>query len=83
MENCEFMDAEYKRRRRLLGNIKFIGLLFKFRVIRSRIMFECFNFLLTDSVINGDDGALREEYIETFCHLFRQTAKQLFMRDSE
>lgn len=57
MESSEFMDAEYKRRRRLIGNIKFIGLLFKFKVLRPRIMFECFNFLLNDSVLNGNDDA--------------------------
>lgn len=76
LQGDEIMDAEYKRRRRLIGNIKFIGLLFKQRMIKADIMFECFNVLLKDDTIC-------DETIETSCHLFKESAQLLVSRKPE
>ncbi|CAG9315245.1 unnamed protein product [Blepharisma stoltei] len=76
LEADALMDAEYKRRRRLIGNIKFIGLLYKQRMIKADIMFECFNVLLKEDTIC-------DETIETSCHLFRECAPLLALRKAE
>lgn len=69
-EGSELMDAEYKRRRKLIGNIKFIGLLFKQKMLKPRIMLECFHELLSNKT-------LCEEALETMCYLFKETAELL------
>lgn len=73
LKECVLMDAEYKRKRRLIGNIKFIGLLFKQRMIKTDIMFECFDVLLRPESIS-------DETIETCCHLFKESASLLAVR---
>ncbi|CAG9311371.1 unnamed protein product [Blepharisma stoltei] len=70
------MDAEYKRRRRLIGNIKFIGLLFKQRMIKTDIMFECFDVLIKPETLS-------DETIETCCHLFKECSNLLAARQVE
>ena len=42
------MDTEAVKKRRLIGNIKFVGLLFKQRMLRADIMYECFDVLLKE-----------------------------------
>lgn len=66
MENDKLMEAEFKRRRRLIGNIKFIALLHKARMIKSEIMFECFDVLL-------EPKSLSDETLETCVTLFKDT----------
>lgn len=66
----KLMETEFKRRRRLIGNIKFIGLLHKESMIKSDIMYECFEVLL-------DPKSLSEETLETSISLFKDTCPML------
>jgi len=74
MEGDEFMDAEFKRRRRLLGNIKFIGLLYKQGMLRAQIMFECFDELIKN---------ICDEALETCCKLFMECAQLLVKKHKD
>ena len=76
MADDGLMDAEYKRRRRLLGNIKFIGLLYRYGMLKASIMFECFDVLLKAET-------LCDETLETCCHLFQESAKLLAVKHSQ
>lgn len=76
MENDKFMEAEFKRRRRLIGNIKFIALLHQAKMIKSVIMFECFEVLL-------DAKSLSDETLETCITLFKDTCPVLIGRYPE
>lgn len=66
VESDKLMEAEFKRRRRLIGNIKFIALLHQVKMIKSQIMFECFEVLL-------EPKSLSDETLETCITLFKDT----------
>ena len=70
LEGDKLMETEFKRRRRLIGNIKFIALLHKEQMIKSDIMYECFDVLL-------DEKLLSEETLETCITLFKDTCPLL------
>ena len=76
MENDKLMEAEFKRRRRLIGNIKFIALLHQAKMIKSEIMFECFEVLL-------EPKSLSDETLETCITLFKDTCPILIGRFPE
>ena len=76
LKESETMDAEFKRRRRLMGNIKFIALLYKEKFMKNGIMHECFETLL-------DDGKMCDEAIETFCALFMEVAPEMPEKSSD
>ena len=59
---AEFEAMEMKLRRRSLGNIRFIGELYKLNMLTSRIMHECIKRLL----LNYKD----EEALECLCRLY-------------
>jgi translation initiation factor 4G len=61
-------QAEEKSRRRSLGNIRFIGELFKLKILVEAIMHDCIFKLLK----NGD-----EESLECMCGLLRTIGKDL------
>lgn len=65
---AEFMQMEMKLRRRSLGNIRFIGELYKLGMLTARIMHECVKKLLklTD-----------EESLECLCRLLTTVGKDL------
>jgi hypothetical protein len=69
-EDTKLMEAEFRRRRKLIGNIKFIALLHKIHMIKSEIMFECFNVLL-------EPKTLGDETLETCVTLFKDTCSSL------
>ena len=70
VESDKLMEAEFKRRRRLIGNIKFIALLHQVKMIKSQIMFECFEVLL-------EPKTLSDETLETCITLFKDTCPLL------
>ena len=70
VESDKLMEAEFKRRRRLIGNIKFIALLHQVKMIKSEIMFECFEVLL-------EPKSLSDETLETCITLFKDTCPLL------
>jgi hypothetical protein len=70
VEGDKLMEAEFKRRRKLIGNIKFIALLHQVKMIKSVIMFECFEVLL-------DPKSLSDETLETCITLFKDTCPLL------
>lgn len=64
----EFEDKERRARRRSLGNIRFIGELYKLKMLTARIMHECVRKLLK---------ALDEESLECLCRLLTTVGKDL------
>ena len=62
-----------KVKRRKLGNIRFIGELFKQSILTDRIMHYCVQSLLNHGNIEDPD----EENIEALCHLLTMIGKQL------
>jgi translation initiation factor 4G len=64
-------DEESKWRRRVLGNIKFIGELFKQKLLPEKIMHECINSMLKDM------QNPREEDVESLCKLMKTVGKDL------
>ena len=76
LEGDKLMETEYKRRRRLIGNIRFIALLHKEAMIKSEIMYECFDVLL-------DPKSLSEETLETCITLFKDTCPLLVSGNPE
>ena len=76
LKDSETMDAEFKRRRRLMGNIKFIALLYKERFMKNTIMHECFSVLL-------DQTNICDESVETFCALFTEVAPEMPEKSSD
>lgn len=75
-EPNKLMEAEFKRRRRLIGNIKFIALLHQAKMIKSEIMFECFDVLL-------EPKSLSDETLETCITLFKDTCPILIDKFTE
>ena len=63
-----FDDKEMRARRRSMGNIRFIGELYKFRLLTGKIMHECVRRLLA---MND------EESLECLCKLLRTVGKVL------
>ena len=76
LEADKLMESEFKRRRRLIGNIKFIALLHKEGMIKSEIMYECFDVLL-------EPKSLSEETLETCITLFKDTCPLLVSSSPE
>ena len=76
LEGDKLMETEFKRRRRLIGNTKFIALLHKEQMIKSEIMYECFDVLL-------DPKSLSEETLETCISLFKDTCPFLVSLNPE
>ena len=70
LEKDKLMEAEFKRKRRLIGNIKFIALLLTENMIKAEIMYECFDVLL-------EPKSLSEETLETCVTLFKDTCPYL------
>lgn len=70
----ELEEARYKARRRSIGNMKFIGELFKLNIITASIMDGCIQKLLR----NGDEESL--EYLST---LLSTTGKNLDNENSK
>ena len=64
----EFEEKEMKARRRSLGNIRFIGELYKLKMLTARIMHECVIKLLK---------AKDEESLECLCRLLSTVGKDL------
>ncbi|GAB6018572.1 Eukaryotic translation initiation factor 4 gamma [Chamberlinius hualienensis] len=64
----ELDEAIAKSKRRSLGNIRFIGELFKLKMLTNRIMHDCVKKLLDD----GDDASL-----ECLCRLLKTVGKDL------
>jgi translation initiation factor 4G len=73
---AEFEGKERKARHRSLGNIKFIGELYKLKMLTSRIMHECVKKLLASTPLNGKTD---EESIESLCNLLGTVGKDLEM----
>ena len=76
-------ELETKFRRRVLGNIKFIGELFKEGMLPEKIMHECINSLIKDS-LNFDTSSTEavipagaEEDVECLCKLITTVGKEL------
>lgn len=66
---AEFEEKELKARRRSLGNIRFIGELYKLDMLKFKIMHECIRNLLG----NEND----EESLECLCRLLTTAGKSL------
>ena len=64
-------EAELKARRRALGNIQFIGLLYKCGLLTVRIIHSCIQQLLME------EAAPRAEDIECLCKLLGTIGKQV------
>jgi translation initiation factor 4G len=72
-------ELETKFRRRVLGNIKFIGELFKENMLPEKIMHECINSLIKDTISLDSDAPLVgvEDNIECLCKLITTVGKEL------
>ncbi len=66
----EYEEEERRLRRRSLGNIRFIGELYKLKMLTARIMHECVNRLLREA---------DEETLECLCRLLTTVGKELEM----
>jgi translation initiation factor 4G len=62
-------------KKKSLGNIKFVGELFKKDMISDTIMFQCINKLLAN--INNTKGREKEENIECICKLISTVGEEL------
>ena len=69
----EVAELEMLQKRRMLGNIRFIGELYKKAMITEKIMHECVLHLLTDS----------EEDLEALCNLLTTIGKKLDQKKAE
>ena len=69
----EVVESEMLQKRRMLGNIRFIGELYKKAMITEKIMHECVLHLLTDS----------EEDLEALCNLLATIGKKLDAKKAE
>jgi translation initiation factor 4G len=76
-------DLRFKLKRRSLGNIKFIGELFKLGMLTEKIMHSCITSLLMDGVkayIKNDNEENREgaeEELESLCKLLATVGQKL------
>lgn len=71
---AEKEEQELKRRRHMLGNVKFIGELFKLDMLNEKIMHECISRLLIPS---SDTGIPDEDDLETLSKLLRTIGQLL------
>ena len=71
----EWQEKERRARKRSLGNIRFIGELYKLKMLTLRIMHECVNKLLTP--IHAESLEAREESLECLCKLLTTVGKDL------
>jgi len=71
MDPLEKEEVEFKFKRKVLGNIKFIGELFKEGMLPERVMHECIKVLLKDSEEASEDD------IESLCKLITTIGKDL------
>ena len=67
----EFEAQEMKLRKRSLGNIRFIGELYKIRMLNGKIMHECIRKLLTQT---------DEESLECLCRLVTTIGQVIVIR---
>lgn len=72
--NCERKEPEGKRRRKLVGNARFIAALFKLRLVKSFVMCMCFDELFKD--LNFE-----ESVVEATCLIYQQVAPLLAASD--
>lgn len=78
-------ELEFRRmkiKKQMLGNIKFIGELYKKEMLKERIMHYCIQQLLKIEEINGDlslikDDEMDEEDHEALCNLFGSIGRQV------
>lgn len=70
----EFEDKERRARSRSLGNIRFIGELYKLKMLTARIMHECVKKLLKP---DEKKGTWDEESLECLCRLLTTVGKDL------
>ena len=71
----EWEVKERRARKRSLGNIRFIGELYKLKMLTVRILHECINKLLTPNIAESLEG--REESLECLCKLLTTVGKDL------
>ena len=71
----EWEEQERKARKRSLGNIRFIGELYKLKMLTVRIMHECVNKLLIPN--HAESLEAREESLECLCKLLTTVGKDL------
>ncbi|CAF3682682.1 unnamed protein product [Adineta steineri] len=75
-EEAEKLEEDLvKAKRRKLGNIFFIGELFKLQMLTDTIMYDCIEYLLRDKT--------DEESLECLCRLLRTIGKELDAKASE
>ena len=73
----DFEAKERRARRRSLGNIRFIGELYKLKMLTARIMHECVQRLLRAPPTETDIVEAREESLECLCKLLTTVGKDL------
>ena len=73
--HSEWEQQERKARKRSLGNIRFIGELYKLKMLTVRIMHECVNKLLIPN--HAESLEAREESLECLCKLLTTVGKDL------
>ena len=71
----EWSEKERRARKRSLGNIRFIGELYKLKMLTVRIMHECVNKLLIPN--HAESLEAREESLECLCKLLTTVGKDL------
>ena len=71
----EWGVRERRARKRSLGNIRFIGELYKLKMLTVRIMHECVNKLLVPN--HAESLEAREESLECLCKLLTTVGKDL------
>ena len=72
---AEWEEKERRARKRSLGNIRFIGELYKLKMLTVRIMHECVNKLLVPNP--NESLEAREESLECLCKLLTTVGKDL------
>jgi len=84
LTDVEKEDFRYKAKKRMLGNIKFIGELYKANVIVEPVMYECFNHLLKEHTREHNknpeadpESVPDEEQVEALCKLMLNVGKIL------
>ena len=73
----EWEEQERKARKRSLGNIRFIGELYKLKMLTVRIMHECVHKLLNAEPNQAESLEAREESLECLCKLLTTVGKDL------
>mmetsp|Transcript_15585 Transcript_15585/g.20512 ORF Transcript_15585/g.20512 Transcript_15585/m.20512 type:complete len:1158 (-) Transcript_15585:483-3956(-) len=76
----ELAEVEYKKSRtkqRILGNINFIGELFKKGIITTRVMVSCITHLTGQQSADGEENVPDEENVECLCKLLTTMGKDL------